>query len=89
MKPTTQKLNGKPAPQPEAKDDLKTFPMAVSILGEHPPDLKIRLINVVDLMKLQSTSERPHGFSESDHHSLFKHKHGQDLPEIRTWKWKQ
>ena len=38
---------------------------AVSILREHLPDLKIRVINVVDLMKLQSASEHPHGLSET------------------------
>ena len=44
---------------------------AVSILREHLPDLKIRVINVVDLMKLQSASEHPHGLSETDYDSLF------------------
>jgi len=44
---------------------------AVSILREHLPDLKIRVINVVDLMKLQSKSEHPHGLSEIDYDALF------------------
>jgi xylulose-5-phosphate/fructose-6-phosphate phosphoketolase len=44
---------------------------AVSILREHLPSLKIRVINVVDLMKLQSASEHPHGLSEVDYDSLF------------------
>jgi xylulose-5-phosphate/fructose-6-phosphate phosphoketolase len=44
---------------------------AVSILREHLPELKIRLINVVDLMKLQSKSEHPHGLSEIDYDALF------------------
>ena len=44
---------------------------AVAILREHLPDLKIRVINVVDLMKLQSASEHPHGLSEDDFDSLF------------------
>jgi xylulose-5-phosphate/fructose-6-phosphate phosphoketolase len=44
---------------------------AVSILREHLPALKIRVVNVVDLMKLQSCSEHPHGLSESDYDSLF------------------
>lgn len=44
---------------------------AVSILHEHLPDLKIRVINVVDLMKLQSESEHPHGLNEADYDSLF------------------
>ncbi len=49
---------------------------AVSILRKHLPDLKIRVINVVDLMKLQSASEHPHGLSEEDYDSLFtKDKH--------------
>jgi len=49
---------------------------AVSILREHLPDLKIRVLNVVDLMKLQSASEHPHGLSEADYDSLFtKDKH--------------
>jgi xylulose-5-phosphate/fructose-6-phosphate phosphoketolase len=49
---------------------------AVSILREHLPELKIRVVNVVDLMKLQSASEHPHGLSETDYDSLFtKDKH--------------
>jgi len=44
---------------------------AVSILREHLPDLKIRVVNVVDLMKLQSASEHPHGLNEADFDSLF------------------
>ena len=49
---------------------------AVSILRKHLPELKIRVINVVDLMKLQSASEHPHGLSEEDYDSLFtKDKH--------------
>jgi len=44
---------------------------AVSILREHLPDLKIRVVNVVDLMKLQSQSEHPHGLSDTDYDSLF------------------
>jgi xylulose-5-phosphate/fructose-6-phosphate phosphoketolase len=49
---------------------------AVSILRQHLPDLKIRVINVVDLMKLQSASEHPHGLNETDFDALFtKDKH--------------
>jgi xylulose-5-phosphate/fructose-6-phosphate phosphoketolase len=44
---------------------------AVSMLRQHLPDLKIRVINVVDLMKLQSATEHPHGLSETDYDSLF------------------
>ena len=49
---------------------------AVSILREHLPALKVRVVNVVDLMKLQSSSEHPHGLSDTDYDSLFtKDKH--------------
>ncbi|HVT11788.1 MAG TPA: phosphoketolase family protein [Fimbriimonadaceae bacterium] len=44
---------------------------AVSILRESLPELKIRVVNVVDLMKLQPTSEHPHGLSDADFDSLF------------------
>jgi xylulose-5-phosphate/fructose-6-phosphate phosphoketolase len=44
---------------------------AVSILREHLPELKIRVVNVVDLMKLQSNTEHPHGLSDTDFDSLF------------------
>jgi xylulose-5-phosphate/fructose-6-phosphate phosphoketolase len=44
---------------------------AVSLLREHLPDLKIRVINVVDLMKLQPNTEHPHGLSDPDFDALF------------------
>jgi xylulose-5-phosphate/fructose-6-phosphate phosphoketolase len=44
---------------------------AVSILREHLPELKIRVVNVVDLMKLQPASEHPHGLSDTDYDSIF------------------
>ena len=44
---------------------------AVSILREHLPELKIRVVNVVDLMRLQSASEHPHGLSDHDYDALF------------------
>ena len=44
---------------------------AVSILREHLPDLKIRVVNVVDLMKLQPQTEHPHGLSDVDFDELF------------------
>jgi len=44
---------------------------AVSILKEHLPNLKIRVINVVDLLKLERQSEHPHGLSDWDFDSLF------------------
>lgn len=44
---------------------------AVSIMREHLPDLSVRVVNVVDLMKLQSQSEHPHGLSDADFDALF------------------
>lgn len=44
---------------------------AVSILREKLPDLKIRVVNVVDLMKLESATEHPHGLSDADFDTLF------------------
>jgi xylulose-5-phosphate/fructose-6-phosphate phosphoketolase len=44
---------------------------AVSILRKHLPDLRIRVINVVDLMKLEPNTEHPHGLSDPDFDALF------------------
>ena len=44
---------------------------AVSIMREHLPDLKVRVVNVVNLMKLQPQSEHPHGLSDTDFDELF------------------
>ncbi len=44
---------------------------AVSILREKLPDLKIRVVNVVDLMKLQRETEHPHGLKDADFDMLF------------------
>ena len=44
---------------------------ATDLLRKEFPDLKIRFINVVDLFKLQPTSEHPHGLSDHDFDSLF------------------
>jgi xylulose-5-phosphate/fructose-6-phosphate phosphoketolase len=44
---------------------------AVSILREKIPALKIRVVNVVDLMKLQPQSEHPHGLRDVDFDLLF------------------
>jgi xylulose-5-phosphate/fructose-6-phosphate phosphoketolase len=51
---------------------------AVSILRRELPELKVRVINVVDLMKLQPQSEHPHGLSDTDFDALFT----QDKPVI-------
>jgi len=44
---------------------------AVSILRAQLPSLKIRVVNVVDLMRLQQQSEHPHGLSDRDFDELF------------------
>ncbi len=44
---------------------------AVDMLRRHVPDLKIRVINVVNLMKLQPQTEHPHGLSDKDFDTLF------------------
>jgi xylulose-5-phosphate/fructose-6-phosphate phosphoketolase len=44
---------------------------AVNLLQQYFPDLKIRVINVVNLMKLQPQSEHPHGLSDKEFDTLF------------------
>jgi len=44
---------------------------AVALLRRHVPGLRIRVINVVDLMKLQPQSEHPHGLPDRDFDALF------------------
>jgi len=44
---------------------------AVELLRQHIPDLKVRLINVVNLMTLQPQEEHPHGLSDKDFDTLF------------------
>jgi len=56
-----------------AAGDVPTLEVlaAVSILREHLPSLKVRVVNVVDLMKLQPPSEHPHGLPDADFDALF------------------
>jgi xylulose-5-phosphate/fructose-6-phosphate phosphoketolase len=44
---------------------------ASALLREHLPDLRVRLVNVVDLMRLQPDSEHPHGLPDSEFDALF------------------
>src|SRR4051812_3634408 len=44
---------------------------AVALLREHLPELKVRVVNVVDLMRLQPDTEHPHGMSDAKFDSLF------------------
>jgi xylulose-5-phosphate/fructose-6-phosphate phosphoketolase len=56
-----------------AAGDVPTLEIlaAISILRERLPDLRIRMVNIVDLMKLQPQSEHPHGLSDRDFDMLF------------------
>jgi xylulose-5-phosphate/fructose-6-phosphate phosphoketolase len=44
---------------------------AAALLRERLPDLKMRVVNVVDLMRLQPESEHPHGLPDSEFDSIF------------------
>jgi xylulose-5-phosphate/fructose-6-phosphate phosphoketolase len=44
---------------------------AVSMLRKHAPDVKVRVVNVIDLMKLQPPTEHPQGLSDRDFDALF------------------
>jgi xylulose-5-phosphate/fructose-6-phosphate phosphoketolase len=44
---------------------------AVDLLRQHFPDIKLRVVNVVDLMTLQPQSEHPHGISDNEFNSMF------------------
>ena len=44
---------------------------ATKIMKEYIPELKIRVVNVIDLMKLQSDSDHPHGLSNDEYNKLF------------------
>jgi xylulose-5-phosphate/fructose-6-phosphate phosphoketolase len=44
---------------------------AVGLLNEHLPDLRVRVVNVVDLMRLQPNTEHPHGMTDAEFDALF------------------
>ena len=44
---------------------------AISILKENFPDLLIRMVNVVDLMKLESSEKHPHGMTDDEYDAIF------------------
>jgi xylulose-5-phosphate/fructose-6-phosphate phosphoketolase len=46
-------------------------PAAVDLLCRHAPELKVRVVTVVNLMKMQPPSEHPHGLSDQDFDALF------------------
>ncbi|WP_396667646.1 phosphoketolase [Microbacterium sp. R86528] len=56
-----------------AAGDVPTMEMlaAVSVLHEELPELRIRVVNVVDLMRLQSEGQHPHGLPDDEFDALF------------------
>ncbi|GMV54916.1 MAG: putative phosphoketolase [Betaproteobacteria bacterium] len=56
-----------------AAGDVPTLEVlaAIDLLHRHLPDLRIRMINVVDLMTLQPREEHPHGLSDAEFDTLF------------------
>jgi xylulose-5-phosphate/fructose-6-phosphate phosphoketolase len=44
---------------------------ATDLIRRHMPDLKVRVVNVVDLMRLQPSSDHPHGLSDAEFDALF------------------
>jgi xylulose-5-phosphate/fructose-6-phosphate phosphoketolase len=56
-----------------AAGDIPTLEVlaATAILREHLPDLKVRVVNVVDLMRLEPESEHPHGMPDAEFDALF------------------
>ncbi|MGA5305993.1 phosphoketolase family protein [Nucisporomicrobium flavum] len=56
-----------------AAGDVPTMEIlaATDLLRQHLPDLKVRVVNVVDLMRLQPTSEHPHGLPEPEFDAIF------------------
>ncbi|WP_414672867.1 phosphoketolase family protein [Lacisediminihabitans sp.] len=56
-----------------AAGDIPTLEVlaAAQILREEMPDLKVRVVNVVDLMRLQSETEHPHGLSDREFDAIF------------------
>jgi xylulose-5-phosphate/fructose-6-phosphate phosphoketolase len=54
---------------------------AVDLLRQHLPDLAVRVVNVVDLMRLQPESEHPHGMADADFDALFT----VDKPVVFAW----
>jgi xylulose-5-phosphate/fructose-6-phosphate phosphoketolase len=65
--------NGEPDVVMACAGDVPTLETlaAVSILRHYLPDLKVRVVNVVDLMKLQPDSVHPHGLGDDDFDRLF------------------
>ena len=56
-----------------AAGDVPTLEVlaAAAILREHVPDLVVRVVNVVDLMRLQSADQHPHGLPDAEYDAIF------------------
>jgi xylulose-5-phosphate/fructose-6-phosphate phosphoketolase len=56
-----------------AAGDVPTLEVlaAAAILREHVPELAVRVVNVVDLMRLQSEGEHPHGLPDREYDAIF------------------
>lgn len=65
--------NGEPDVVMAAAGDVPTLETlaAIQLLRQFLPDLKIRMVNVVDLMRLQPTTEHPHGLNDDQFDALF------------------
>jgi xylulose-5-phosphate/fructose-6-phosphate phosphoketolase len=65
--------NGEPDVVMACAGDVPTLETlaAVDLLRQHFPQLKVRVVNVVDLMKLQPETEHPHGLNNKDFDSIF------------------
>jgi xylulose-5-phosphate/fructose-6-phosphate phosphoketolase len=65
--------NGEPDVVMGCAGDVPTLETlaAVDLLREHLPDLKVRVVNVVDLMRLEPDSEHPHGMPDAEFDSIF------------------
>ena len=63
--------------------DVPTFEVlaAVDLLRQRLPDLAVRVVNVVDVMRLQPSSEHPHGMSDTGFDALFT----RDKPVVFAW----
>jgi xylulose-5-phosphate/fructose-6-phosphate phosphoketolase len=56
-----------------AAGDVPTFEAmaAVQLLRKHVPELRVRFVNVIDLMRLQDPTQHPHGMSDADFDAIF------------------
>ncbi len=69
----TEKDGAEPDVVLAAAGDVPTLEVlaAASILRHRVPELKVRVVNVVDLMRLQSPSEHPHGLADGEYDAIF------------------